>query len=337
MSDNEKTLEVYQPKSLALVPPSNAENTAVILAAREKAMVEGRYVVAIKKPRDVDAVREALLKECRRPYFAVVARYHKPIGKGIEGPSIRFAEAAIQAMSNVLVETPTIDENAERRIMRVTVLDIESNTSYSQDIVVHKAVERSSFKPGDTVISSRQNSKGQTVYLITATDDDVLNKQNALVSKAIRTLGLRLVPGWLIEECMDTVKKTLDDAEAKDPDQARRQRFDAFAAIGVGAEELKGWLRHDGNTLSREERSTLVAILNAIKEGETTWAAVMEARNAERQPPKEGETMTAEQKRASDLKTLLEQQKEKAKAAQKPPATSGGAAAGAASGTTKPA
>jgi hypothetical protein len=284
MSDSQKPqeLEVYKPGTTALgtVPQVQmaAEQTAIVLAAREKALVEARYVVALRMPRDIDVVRLALEKECKRPSFAKAARYHKPIGKGIEGPSIRFAEAAIQAMGNVTVDTPTITEDAEKRVMRVTVTDIERNASYSQDVVVRKAVERRKTRDGDAVIRSRTNSSGQTVYLIEATDDEILNQQNALISKAIRTLGLRLVPGWLIDECMALVKRTLADEDAKDPDLARRKLFDAFDSVGVSPEQVKEWLGTDGQKLTPKERETLLGIYNALRDGEITWREVMDAR-----------------------------------------------------------
>src|SRR5690349_15619824 len=41
------------------------ETASVAIAAREKAAVEARYVVAMRNPRDVDNFRVRLLKECR--------------------------------------------------------------------------------------------------------------------------------------------------------------------------------------------------------------------------------------------------------------------------------
>src|SRR5882672_918375 len=112
------------------------ETSADVLAAQAKATIEARYLVAMKKPRDLDTVRERLLKECKRPGFAKVARYNKPIGKGVQGPSIRFAEAAIRCMTNISVDSAAIYDDPEKRIIRVTVVDFESNVPWSQDITV---------------------------------------------------------------------------------------------------------------------------------------------------------------------------------------------------------
>lgn len=258
------------------------ETSSTVLAAQAKAIVEARYTVAINRPRDLDRVRERILSNCRRMGFAMAAIYRKPIGKDSSkwptGPSIRFAEAAIQAMGNVTVETITVYDDTERRIVRVAVTDLESNIPYSQDVTIQKTVERKFLKQGDTPISSRKNSYNETTYLLAATDDDILNKQNALISKAIRTLGLRLVPGDLIDEGLAVCRKTQADGDS-DPNAAKRRVIDAFGSIGVTVDQIKEYLGHNGSTLNPKEREDLLAIHAAIKDGETTWNAVMEARN----------------------------------------------------------
>lgn len=271
--------DLAQPETSALYIP---ETASTVLAAQAKALVEARYTVAINRPRDLDKVRERIMANCRRIGFAEAAIYRKPIGsdkaKWPTGPSIRFAEAAIQAMGNVTVETITVYDDPEKRIVRVTVTDLEANIPYSQDVTIQKTVERKFLKQGDTPISSRKNSRGETTYLMPATDDDILNKQNALISKAIRTLGLRLVPGDLIDEGMYVCRETQAKGDA-DPNAAKRRLLDAFAGIGVSVEQIKDYLGHNGATLNPKEREDLLAIHAAIKDGETTWNAVMEARN----------------------------------------------------------
>ena len=74
-----------------MAPQAASENAALAMAAQQKA-VEARYKMALARPRDLDAVRQNMLKDARRPSFASVAIYHKPIGKGVEGPSIRLSK-----------------------------------------------------------------------------------------------------------------------------------------------------------------------------------------------------------------------------------------------------
>jgi hypothetical protein len=259
-----------------------ADTASTAVAAQAKALVEARYIMAIRRPRDMDVVRERMLKECCRPSFAAVARYVKPVGqdraKWPSGPSIRFAEAAVRNMGNVTVETMTVYDDREKRIVRVMVTDLEANVPYSQDITIAKTIERRKKKDGDVVISTRTNSYGDTVYILEATDDDIINKQQALISKAIRTQGLRLIPGDIIDECMDQVLVTQRNTDAEDPDAAKRKLFDAFSTLGVRAEQLKEYLGHDAASLAPKELADLRALYAAIRDGEATWREVMDAK-----------------------------------------------------------
>lgn len=277
MSTKELELSTQQPgNNLAI-----AETASTAVAAHATALVQARYVIALKNPRDLDTVREKLIKECRRPGFAQVARYNKPVGNGIVGPSIRFAEAALRCMGNVVIETMTLFDDKEKRIVQVNVTDLEANVPYTSSITIDKTVERKNVKDGDVVLGNRLNSKNEKIYIVCATEDQLLNKQNALISKAIRTNGLRLVPGDIVEECMHEVQKTQNNADAKDPDGAKLQIFDAFGSIGVTVAQIKKHLGHDGKTLTPKELVDLRGLYSAIKDGETSWQEV-EAAKAEK-------------------------------------------------------
>ena len=289
-------LETTQPNAMAVV-----ETSSSVLAAQAKALVEARYTVAFARPRDMDKVRERLIKEAKRPGFALAAIYHKPIGNGIEGPSIRFAEAAILALGNITTETATIFDDSERRIVRVTVTDLESNVPYSQDVTISKTVERRTLPKGETEISRRTGAGGQLLYILAATDDDILNKANALVSKAIRTLGLRLLPGDIQDEVLDICKKTRRDRDAQDPEGAKKQLFDAFGKQGISVEQLKIFLGHDARLLTTKEHEVLRGLYNALRDGETTWKEIMDKQGKDTDGNKPEAPKTEAQKKADDL------------------------------------
>lgn len=274
----ENTPAIINPSDSALPVAAQAasENAALAMAAQQKAVVEARYKMALARPRDLDSVRQNMLKDARRPSFASVAIYHKPVGKGIEGPSIRFVEAAIRNMTNILTETSTISEDEERRVIRVAVSDLETNTYFSQDVTVTKTVERSKLPQGEKPIRVRTNSYGKPVYILHGTDDDILNKQNSLISKAVRTLGLRLIPGDLVDEALYYVRQTMAKQDAADPDAAKNRIIDAFAQLGVPVEALKEYLGHELSSIDPTELQLLRSTYSAIKDGETTWKAVMD-------------------------------------------------------------
>lgn len=254
------------------------ETASAAIAAQSKAMVESRYIMAMRNPRNWDQVRADLLKECRRPSFAnnPSAYYRKPIGQGVEGLGIRFVEVALRCMKNVLVETTMIFEDETKEVHRVSVTDLEANITYPLDVRVSKTVERSKPNGDGSYISIRKNSYGKDVYTVAGTDDDLLNKRGALISKAIRTIGLRIIPGDLCDEAEEIIKRIRLDDAAKDPDAERKKIVDAFAAIGVGAGDLAEYLGHDLGRCSPAQIVTLRGIYGAIKDGEATWQSVMQ-------------------------------------------------------------
>ena len=67
------------------VAMSASESAANAMATQQKAIVEARSKLALALPRDLDLVRQKMLKDASRPSFANVAIYHKPVGNGIEG------------------------------------------------------------------------------------------------------------------------------------------------------------------------------------------------------------------------------------------------------------
>jgi hypothetical protein len=191
-----------------------AETAAAAVSAQAAALVQARYVMAMRNQRDMDDVRTRLLKECERPGFARVARYRKPIGRGIVGFSIRFAEAAARCMKNIESFPQTLWEDERRRIVRFTVTDLESNLTYARDVTIDKTVERRSLKDGQVALSVRTNSEGQPTYLVEATEDDVAQKQGIAESKCIRNSILRLVPGDILDECETKIAETVANAAA---------------------------------------------------------------------------------------------------------------------------
>ena len=291
------------------VAMSASESAAIAMATQQKAIVEARYKMALARPRDLDLVRQKMLKDASRPSFATVAIYHKPVGNGIEGPSIRFVESAIRNMTNILTETSTVSEDDERRVIRVAVSDLETNTYFSQDVTVTKTVERRKLPQGEKPIRVRANSNGQPIYILHATDDEILNKQNALISKAVRTLGLRLIPGDLVDEALMEIKKTMAQQDRQDPDAAKHRIIDAFAQLGVSVEALKEFVGHELSALTPNEIQLLRTTYTSIKDGETSWKAVMDdkaekdanAKEKQKQAAAPTSAKKAEQKKAETV------------------------------------
>ena len=254
----------------------SAETSSLALAEQAKAAVQARYIMAMQRPRSIVAARQKLLEECKRPRFAEAAIYNKPVGEGITGPSIRMAEAAARALGNIYAEVSAIYDDNEKRIIRVSVTDLEANLTFPKDVTIEKTIERSKPLPGRKIISTRKNSKGYDVFLIEATSDEILDKENALASKAMRVCLLRVVPGDLLDEALDQCFRTRDGEISQDLPGSRKRMADQFAALGITVEQLAEYLGHPVDTATLEEMSKAKGVLSALKDKETTWAEVME-------------------------------------------------------------
>lgn len=259
------------------------------LAARATAEVQARYVMAMQRPRDVDVFRTRLLRDCQRRGFAEVARYARPVGKEknertgeweekiARGPSIRFIEAALRAYGNVHVQTTVVHEDDDARSLVVTAVDLETNFSVEVPVVVPKKIERR--HPGEReIISARTNSQKKTTYTVRATDDELLVKQAALVSKAFRNAGQRLLPGDVVEEGQEMCVRTVEAAAAADPDAERKRIVDGFVALGVAPDALAEYLGHPVAQCVPAEISDLRIVYATLRDGEARWADVLEAK-----------------------------------------------------------
>lgn len=305
--------------SSALVPvtPSRvAETSSSAVAAQAKAQVEARYLMAMNRPRDVMQFRARLLAECERPGFAATVEYALPRGgKTISGESIRFVETALRLYTNVLSETMVVFDDDERLIQRITITDLETNTTYYQDVVMRKALERRDPK-GLEVISSRRNSTGQVVHLVRVQDDELAMKVNALASKAIRTNGLRLLPADIVAEAVAVARDTVRRKDAEDPQAALLTIADSFEREGIMPAQLAEFLGHSlADKVTADELAMLRTAYVAVKDRLATWTEIMEKTSVG-----EGEEGVSKTEAKLRGMSALEQKLKEKKAAAKKPA-----------------
>lgn len=273
----------------------SAETASTAVAARARAEVEARFVVADRRPRDIERFRVRLLKECKRTGFAELAEYERPVGrqknedtgqweqKIARGPTIRLIETAIQNYGNVVAESPVVFEGDDFRIVRAQMCDLETNTTWTADVVVAKRIEKRGDKKGHPplgreVVGQRINSSGDTTFLVTATDDEVSVRQLALISKAQRKNAERLLPSDIIHEALSECRKTLAAADAQDPNAAKRKVIDGFATLNVEPAAIAEYAQKPLDRLQPAEVMELRRLYAAIRDGETTWEKAMEAK-----------------------------------------------------------
>jgi hypothetical protein len=189
-----------------------------------------------------------LKREVERPGFAAVAWYRKPVGQGVEGLSIRFAEEAIRCMTNLLPESPIVYDSRDRRMLRVMLTDLESNITWSRDMIIDKTVERSYLKKGQTALQVRTNSKGEATYLVEATEDELGAKEGRSSRRRSGRSPSASCPGDL----QDEAKKRILEIRSGDVRRTRaprgRRSSTRSPLLNVLPSELKRYLGHDIGT-----------------------------------------------------------------------------------------
>lgn len=268
------------------------ETASTMLAAQAQAEIQSRYVMAVQRPRNDDTVRVKLLRDCSRPSFAARAYYAVPRAgltkpgritgtRGvIEGLSVRFAESAIRVSGNILQSTRTVYDDDFKRMVNVSATDLETNAVYSRDLILEKTLERRDAKER-TVLGKRTNSAGVDVFVVQSTEEELLVKESALISRAFRTLALRLVPLDVLEECEQAIARTVREEDAKDPDAARKTICDNFAKIGVMPDALALYLGHPIEQCSPAELVEMRGLFAAVHDNEVTMAAAIAEKTGE--------------------------------------------------------
>lgn len=300
----------------------SSETAAAAVAAHAEAMAKARFFVAIQRPRDLEVVREKLVQACADPLFAEDATYQlkrwdarAQEERVIEGFSARFAEAVRTALGNIDVETTVVLDDDEKLIVQVVVTDLESNVTERVPVVVRKRIERRKLNKGQIPIGTRTGADGQTIYIVAATDDEVQMRLNSAQSKATRNAVLRLLRADIRQECWEQVNAA--QRMAAQQDGATAKALAAFRDLGVSAEQLAAFLGRDSvGELKVDELQELRGIVRAIRDGETTWAEVMESRGAQdpgagaddkpapKKPLTEREQLIAKVREAAALKLL---------------------------------
>jgi hypothetical protein len=302
-----------------------AETAVTASAAAVKAEIEAAFIVAMQRPRNLDAVYERIMRDCKRPSFANAAVYRLPRSewnpvtkqkekKLLKGLSIRFTEDAIRNMGNAVLKAQTLYDDDDKQIVQVVGLDLETNTRFEETCIISKTVERKKVSEGTQVIGSRRNSYGDTVYIVVATDDEFRMKRGAEISRARRNVGNQLIPADIRDDAMTACEATMLDKASKDPDSERKALILGFSQVGVPAEALAEYLGHSLTAMQPAELVEMRQLWRAIADGHTTWREAMEEKaeaEAERVAAENAEKAKADSKSPSPKASAADRLKSK--------------------------
>ena len=307
----------------------SAETQSSATAAREQAAVQARYLMALRNPRDTENFRVALLKECKRPGFAEMAEYCRPVGKKKDpasgewieqyavGPSVHLIRTAISLYWNMMVDSATMYESQDTRIVHAYALDLQTNVSQARTIVVSKIIEKRGQRKGKDVVApegrevvgERVNTYGEKVFLVIATEDEVRIKESRLIAIAQRENGRAILPRDIIDEARMLARATVANQDAKDPDAALRKLVDSFAELNVKPADLAEYLGHQLDKIVPAEIKDLRGAFVGLRDGETTWSELMAAKN-----PTTGSAEAQTEARDNKIERLRKEEADRLKA-----------------------
>ena len=181
----------------------------------------------------------------------------KRSGKVIEGPSIRFAEAAIQAWGNARAGARIVDIGDEFITAQGFFYDLEKNMAIAFE-VMRRITDRDGNRYGDDMIG------------VTG---------NAACSIAIRNAILRGIPKTAWNESYQEARH-VSIGKGESISVKREEMLKAFAPLGVDKDQIFALLGVKGlDDVSVDHMILMGGILNSIKEGEVTVEAAFDPKN----------------------------------------------------------
>jgi len=188
------------------------------------------------------------------------------------------------------------------RIVRIGVTDLERNIPRSREVSFGRVTEKrgrhnkkkDAWEPPDgrEVISQRINTRGEPVYLVRATEDEMRSKVNSEESKTQRDFILRLCPRDILDDCEDQYRKVTESEIKKDPLAALKRLLDRFAEYGIRPSDLETYIGRTSKLFTTEDLQDLTELGAGIRDGQVTFQEALRIRYAE---PEAGEEETPQQ------------------------------------------
>jgi hypothetical protein len=202
-------------------------------------------------------------------------------GTLIEGPSVRLAEIVANTWGNLRCEARVIDEGRTHVTAQATVWDMERNL-----LVRIESKRRITDKNGN-----RYNQ------------DMVLMTSNAAVSIALRNAVFRVVPRAIVDRVYNQAREVAFGT-AKTMEQRRTAAMGTFSKLGVTEERILSVLeRRAVEDITVEDLSTLLGLLNALREGATTVEDAFPEISRDEKPNENGSNGKKSKKKRNGSKT----------------------------------
>ena len=217
--------------------------------AREVATIQGQIMLAKMFPRNMAEVWKKVEAACSRKKLAENALYqYSRGGTDITGPSIRLAEALINAYGNAKSGFEVIDSNPEYSRVRAYAYDMETNTLQERTFDVEHI---------------RQTKTGRTKL----TDPrDIYETVANNASRRERACILALIPGDLQDYAVNLCKTTLEKAVDITPDKIEGL-CRGLAKFGVSKTMIEARIQRHIDAITAQQYVWLCSVGTSLKEG----------------------------------------------------------------------
>lgn len=217
--------------------------------AREVATIQGQIMLAKMFPRNMAEVWKKVEAACSRKKLAENALYqYSRGGTDITGPSIRLAEALINAYGNAKSGFEVIDSNSEYSRVRAYAYDMETNTLQERTFDVEHI---------------RQTKTGRTKL----TDPrDIYETVANNASRRERACILALIPGDLQDYAVNLCKTTLEKAVDITPDKIEGL-CRGLAKFGVSKTMIEARIQRHIDAITAQQYVWLCSVGTSLKEG----------------------------------------------------------------------
>lgn len=250
---------------------------AMVGVAAERAGQEVKVAMfrAMEYPRDQNASFQRIMQACRRKSLAERALYAFPRGaKTVRGPSIRLAEALLQAWGNANAGVVELSNENGESAMLAYAWDLETNTRIDKVFTV-KHVR-------DTKEGSYKLTDQRDIYELCANNG----------ARRLRACILGIIPGDVIDAAVDECMNTLRGDGSEPIADRVRAMVTAFAEIGVNQKMIEEKLGHNLDVTTEDELVTLRSIFQSIRDGMADVKAHFSP--AKKKPAKRGRKKAAQ-------------------------------------------
>jgi hypothetical protein len=213
--------------------------------------IQAQLVIAKRFPRDIIAITNKILEQCKRKALAEQASWKFPRGGVIQtGPSIRIAEIIATCYGNLEFGWRELERRTGVSTVEAFCWDLETNTKSKLIFEVPHEISKGNNGPAKKLTDTRD------IY------EQVANQS----ARRLRSRIEAVIPGDLFDKAMKACAETIANGDGEPMIDKITKVAGWLKGLGVNQEMLEKYLGHKMEISTAEEVVDLFNIFNAIKD-----------------------------------------------------------------------